>query len=317
MAIHKDPSIYGIKSCVSDTYTFYPPRRAGTIFHLSSIGVLLVGVGISLYRIAYGEVGSTFLIYLLPIIFAIPVVPLLFYRLSYLQNAVYTIERDRIRLQWGLRVEVIPTNTILWVQSASDLTEPIRYPWIRWPGSVLGTRRLGGDTPIEFMASQSRDLVLVATYERVFAISPTDPDTFLNSYQRMTELGSLVSHQPRSVRSTTLFAGIWQTPAVRNLLIISILFSLALIVWTGLAVPTKSMVSLGFTPTGEPRSPIPGLRMMLLPLLNTIFWVFNFFAGLLLSRQDERLPLAYLLWGSSALVSGLFLVATYFILKIS
>jgi len=301
---------------VSDTFTFYPPRRVGTIFHLASIGVLLIGVGLSLYRIAYGEVGSTFLFYLLPIIFAIPIVPLLFYRLSYLQNAVYMIERDRIRLQWGLRVEIIPTNTILWVQSASDLTEPIQYPWIRWPGSVLGTRQLGGDTPIEFMASQSRDLILVATYERVFAISPTNPTTFLNSYQRMTELGSLVSHQPRSVHPTTFFAGIWRTPAVRNLLIISTLFSLALIIWTGLAAPTKTSVSLGFTPTGEPRNPLPGLRMMILPLLNTIFWVFNFFIGLLLSRQEEHLPLAYLLWGSSALVSGLFLVATFFILKI-
>lgn len=302
---------------MSDTFTFFPPRKVGTIFHLSSISVLLVGVGISLYRIAYGEVGSTFLIYLLPILFAIPVVPLLFYRLSYLQNAVYTIERDRIRLQWGIRVEVIPTNTILWVQSASELTEPIRYPWFRWPGSVLGSRRLGGDTPIEFLASQSLDLILIATYERVFAISPTDPDKFLNVYQRMTELGSLVSHEPRSVRPTTLFAGIWQTPAVRNLIIISILFSLALIVWTGLIAPTKSIVSLGFTPTGEPRTPIFGLRMMLLPLLNTIFWVFNFFAGLLLSRQEEGLPLAYLLWGSSVFVSGLFLVATFFILNIT
>jgi hypothetical protein len=280
------------------------------------ITFLVVGVVIGFYRIAYGEVGSNFLVYLIPIILAILVAPFLAYRLSSLQNAAYILERNSIRLHWGLRVEVIPTNTILWIQNASDLTEPIRYPRIRWPGSVLGARRLGGDTPIEFMASTSKGLILVATYERVFAISPSDPNAFLDSYQRLTELGALIPSKARSVHPTTFFAGVWRNPAVRTLLSISIFLSLVLFLWTSLAAPTRVEISLGFIPTGEPREPIPGARLMLLPLLNTIFWVFNFFVGLILSRNEDLRPFAYLLWGNSAFVAGLFLIATYFILRI-
>ena len=301
---------------MNDTSAFNPPRKAGVIFHIVCIVALIAGGGIGLYRISSTDVGPAFFLYLFSIILAIPVVPLLIYRLSYLQNAVYLLERDSIRLQWGLRVEVIPNNTILWIQKASDLTEPIPYPWIRWPGSVLGTRWIDGDTPVEFMASTSRDLVLVATYERVYAISPPDPDAFLEAYKRLTELGTLISPQPQSVHPSSLFAGVWNTPASRYLIIMSIFLSAVLIAWTVLVAPTRTELSLGFFPTGEPRIPIPGVRLMLFPLLNTVSLVLNFFAGLFLFRRDEQRPLAYLLWGNSILVAGLFLVATYVILRI-
>ncbi|MCJ7700130.1 MAG: PH domain-containing protein [Anaerolineales bacterium] len=302
---------------MNQTYSFYPPSQAGIIFHLVCILALLVGGGIGLYRIAYVDVGPAFALYLLPIILAIPLVPFLIYRLSNLRNAAYILERDSIRFQWGLRVEVIPTNTILWAQRASDLTEKIRYPWLRWPGSVLGSRGLGGGTTVEFIASRSRDLILVATYERVYAISPSDPQAFLQAYQRLTELGSLISSQPQSVRPAFLLARVWGSPAVRTLLSISIFLNLALVVWVSLTAPTRAEVSLGFLPSGEPREAIPGVRLMLLPVLNTLFWVFNFFAGLVLFRRDDQRPLAFLLWGNSILAAGLFLLAVLFILRIS
>jgi hypothetical protein len=276
---------------------------------------MLAGI-VGLYRIAYADVGPAFLLYLSPILLAIPLVPLLIYRLSYLQNAVYILERDSVRLQWGLRVEVIPNNTILWIKKRSDLVDKIRSPWIRWPGSVLGSRQLNKDTAVEFMASTSKDLILLATYERVFAISPSDPDAFLSAYQRLTELGSLISPQPQSVHPNLLLAGVWQNLLSRTLIMLGLVFSLALVTWVFLVGPTITQVSLGFLPGGEPRNPIPGMRLMLLPILNTIFWVFNFFAGLLLFRREEQRPLSYLLWGNCVFVSGLFLVATYFILRI-
>jgi len=300
---------------VNDSSSFLPPKRTGVIFHIICIVVLLVGCGIGLYRIAYAEFGPTFFLYILPIILAVPLVPLLIYRLSYLQNAVYILARDSVRLQWGLRVEVIPTNTILWIQRASDLSEPIRYPWFRWPGSVLGTRKLGGDTPVEFLASKTSDLILVATYERVYAISPQEPEEFLNAYQRLTELGSLISPHPQSVRPTSLFAGVWKNNISRYLIILGIILSLILIVWVVLVAPTRSELSLGFTPTGEPREPIRGVRLLLLPILNSICLVLNFFAGLVLFRRVEQRLLAYFLWGNTVLVAGLFLIATHFILR--
>jgi hypothetical protein len=105
---------------VNESFTFHPPTRTGIIFHLICIAVLIGGGGFSLYKIAYTDIGPAFAIFLLPILLVIPSAPFLIYRLISLNNAAYTLERDSIRLQWGLRVEVIPTNTILWAQRASD-----------------------------------------------------------------------------------------------------------------------------------------------------------------------------------------------------
>jgi len=301
---------------VEEIYSFRPPRRAGIFFHLASILVLLFASGIGLYRIAYVAVGPAFALYLAPVVLAIPLVPFLIYRLSVLLNAVYEMGRDQVRLQWGLRVEVIPTSTILWVQPAAQLTEKIRYPWLRWPGSVFGSRRMEAGNSLECMASTTRDMILIATYEKVFGVSPAEPGEFLSVYQRLTELGSLVPPQHESVHPTFLLARVWQTPRARNLILVGILLSLVLVAWVSTAVPTKSQLPLGFLPSGEPRDAIPAVRLMLLPVLNAIFWMFDLIVGLFLFRREDQRPLAYLLWLTSALVSGLFLVAVFSILRL-
>jgi hypothetical protein len=312
---HRSVQNYGINLVVNESFIFYPPRRRGTIFHAGAIATLLLLAIFGLYRAAYSNVGPNFLLYLLPVILAIPAVPYLLYRWNALRNSVYTLERDRIHLQWGLRTEVIPTNNVLWVRPASDLLENLRLPWFRWPGSIIGERRFSKEFVVEFLASQSRDLILVGTYDRVFAISPEDPGEFLQAYQRMTELGSLIPPQPQSVRATFLLARVWQTRPAGLLILLGFVLSLGLLIWVSLLVPARPKISLGFTAGGFPRDPIDGVRLMLLPILNTIFFVINFFTGVFLFRRDEQRPLAYLLWGSTIFVTGLFLAAVYFIQK--
>jgi len=53
-----------------------------------------------------------------------------------------------------------------------------------------------------------------------------------------------------------------------------------------------------------------------LPVLNTIFWTFDFFLGLFFFRRANQRLLAYLLWGTSVLVAALFWVALFIILRI-
>ena len=288
----------------------------GAIFHAGAITALVILAVLGLYRAAYSNVGANFLFYLLPVILAIPAVPFFLYRWHALRNSIYTLERDSIHLQWGLRTEVIPTNNILWVRPASDLLETLHLPWFRWPGSVIGERRFSKEFVVEFLASRSRDLILIGTYDRVFAVSPEDPASFLRAYQRLTELGSLIPPQPQSVRAAFLLARIWQTRPAGLLILSGFILSLGLLIWVSLIVPTRPAISLGFTAAGDPREPIDGVRLMLLPTLNAIFFVINFFAGVFLFRRDEQRPLAYVLWGSTVFVAGLFLAAVYFIQKI-
>jgi hypothetical protein len=300
---------------VNDEFTFHPPKRAGIVFHLIAIAFLTLGGAWGLWQAVHSSVGPTFLLYLLPFIFALPLVPFLIYRLNNLENASYTLERDSLRLRWGLRFESLPMIKVQWIRPASDLQESLRLPRLRWPGAVLGTRRLsGGMTVIEFLASQTSDLLVIATPGRFFAISPDEPNEFLQAYQHFTELGSLLPPEPQSVHPTILVTRVWQTRPARYLILAGALLGLGLLIWSSLVIPGRQQISVGFLSTGVPRPPIPSIRLMLLPILNGFAYLFDLFLGLAFFRRTETQPLAYLLWSTSVFVSVLFFIAVYFIL---
>jgi hypothetical protein len=298
---------------VNEIYAFYPPKRAGMIFHLSAIALLTLLGAAGFWQAMHANVGPVFLLYLLPFLIALPLVPFLIFRLNNLENASYTLARDSLTLRWGLRLEVIPMNTVQWVRPASDLQGTLRLPRLRWPGAVLGTRRLpGGSTVIEFMASQTDGLLVVAAPGRLIAISPENPDAFLRTYQHFIELGSLLPPTPQSVHPTVVITRVWRSRPARFLTLGGALLSLGLLVWVSLLVPGLSEVSLGFLPDGTPHHPVPGIRLMLLPLLNGFSYVLNLFLGVAFFRREETQALAYLLWAASIFVSVLFFAAVYF-----
>jgi hypothetical protein len=302
---------------VTETYTFEPPRRLGTIVHLVAIAVLLAGGSWGLWRAVNASVGLVFLLFLLPFLLAVFLVPLLAYRLYVLHFSSYVLARDYLRLRWGLRLETLAMAEVIWVRPADELARKLPLPWLRWPGSVMGQRRLPNGMVVEFMASRSSRLLLLAGAEGLFAISPADPAAFLQAYRRLNELGSLSPPPPQSIYPTFLLARVWEARPTRFLLISGALLSLALLAWASLAAPSLESVSLGFAASGTPRPPIPGIRLMLFPVLNSFFFFVNSLLGLFLFRRDENRPLAYLLWASSVLVTILFLIATSIVLRIS
>lgn len=303
---------------MSDQYIFYPPNRPGVIFHLSAIIIFSLAGAWGLWQAVHTSIGFTFLLYLAPFLLALLLVPFLTYRLINLENSYYKLERDSIHLYWGLRTETIPMANVQWIRPATDLARSVRLPVVRWPGAVLGTRNLpGGTTDIEFLASQTRGLLVIATTKRLFAISPANPDNFLQAYQHYTELGSLRIPTARSVYPTVLVTRLWKTRPARYLILIGALLNLTLLIWISLMIPGLEQVSLGITPNGAARPLIPSIRLMLLPLLNTFTFLINLFLGMAFFRQDKNQHLAYLLWATSIFVSILFLSATYFILRIS
>ncbi|HBX68648.1 MAG TPA: hypothetical protein DEH25_04510 [Chloroflexi bacterium] len=300
---------------MNNEFVFYPPKRAGIIFHLTAIAALTLGGAWGLWQAVHASVGPTFLLYLLPFLAAVPLVPFLIYRLNNLENANYTLERDSLRLRWGLRLEVIPMAEVQWIRPYSDIKGSLRLPHLRWPGALLGTRRLpGGTTSIEYLAAQARSLLVIATPGRLYAISPANPDEFLQAYQHFTELGSLLPPAHQSVHPTIVVSRLWQNRPARYLILAGALSGLAVLVWASLATPGLEQVYLGFAPDGTPRPPIPSIRLMMLPILNSFTYFVNLFLGMSLFRRRETQALAYLLWGASIFVSILFLTAIYFIL---
>ncbi len=308
------------------SYEFRPRHTAGMIFHLGVIAILGAITAWGLWQASLADNSLIFVLSLLPAILAVVLIPFLAYRLQALRGAFYLLERDGISLRWGLRSEEIPIDSVLWVRPADELGGALPLPWLYWPGAVLGTRQRAGSTPVEFMASQTQQLVLVATQKRIYAISPGDPAVFLSTYHRLTELGSFSPLTARSVYPTFLLARVWRRRTARYLLLTGLAINLLLLAWVFLVAPQRGQVNLGFQRGGEPQ---PAIQLLLLPVLSSFFFLVDFIGGLFFYRRGvlllampagagtARAPnmvLAYLLWGSGFLTALLFFVAVAYIL---
>ncbi|MFN2199384.1 MAG: PH domain-containing protein [Anaerolineales bacterium] len=282
------------------------------------LSVLLGLVGLwNLWQMAEASEAADVIRYLLFALLVLLPLLLLVYRLRALQRSRYIIERDGIRLRWGLRAVDLPMNTIDWVHPREDLLTALPMPPIRWPGSIFGIsmRPLPGAARVEYLASTTRQLVLIGTPERVYAISPQDSEAFLAAYQHAIEMGSLSPIPPLSEQPSFLLAEVWRSQPTRYLLLAAVLLAMVLFIWVSLLLPTLEGVRLG--PTGSPQELLPATALLLLPFLNATFLVLDWSLGLYFYRHERRRPLAYLLWSASVVTGALFLMTLPIILRSS
>jgi len=294
--------------------TFLPPRRTGILYHSTAI-LLLLSLAIWLLdRATRLELGPLFLALLLGSVILILPLPLIAYRLYTLIRGAYVVGRDGVRLRWGLRAEDIPADELLWLRPADDLSVPLTLPRLHATGLLSGTQSHQDLREVEFMASQGEDLLLLATPDKVFAISPDDPQAFLRAYHQATELGSLAPLQARSVSPSFLLGEVWESRSARWLLLSGAVIGLVMLVWVAIAVSAHPTLPLGFSPEGTPLEPISSVQLYLLPVINLLFLSANFLLALYFYRRDRHHPFAYLLWGSSPFTGLLLLIAVFFIL---
>ena len=300
---------------MSEAFVFRPPRRLGVALHGSAVLVLGMGAAAGLYLASQIGVGFTFLLLLLPAVAALILAPPLLYRLIALQRASYTLQRDGILLFWGLRREEIPMDQVLWVGPPEALGSPLPYALGGWPGAVLSTRSLADGRTLEFMAARSHGLVLIATPKRVFAISPADPAGFQRTYQRLAEFGTLAPIPARSLFPTFVITRSWEDRPARVLLLIGTLLSTILVVWCIWLAQAYLELPLRLAPDGSAVDVVPGVRILLLPVVNTFFYMVDLLAGLFFYRRSETQPLSYLMWSASVLTAALFLGGVWFLLR--
>jgi len=292
---------------------FPPSRRFGLIVHGIIILVLGGVSGFGFLNLTRSQVGPSFVIYLLAALLAFAPVPFFGYRAYALLKADYYIDRDSLAMLWGLRLEDIPLTDIEWVRPASDLTSPLLLPLFRLPGAILGTRRHADLGLVEFIASSTRNLILIATSKRIFAISPRDAVSLVRTFARATELGSLTPAEPKSVYPSFIITQAWESPVARFLWVSGFLLNLGLMVWVGVLIPSLTQVPLGFNAFGAPNNTTSSVRLILLPLISALMFITGLFAGLYFYRWENHRPLAFIIWISSTLCALLFLMAVLFL----
>lgn len=292
---------------------FPPSKRLGLIVH-GLILLALAGTSVwGFWNLTRASVGPTFVNFLLVGLIAFAPIPFFGYRAYSLLRADYYIDRDSLAVLWGLRVEDIPLTDIEWMRPAADLATPLGLPRFRLPGAVLGTRRHPDVGLVEFIASDARNLILIATSKRVFAISPRDAASLVRTFARATEMGSLSPAEPVSVYPSFIVTQAWQTPLARFLWVSGLFLNIGLIVWVGILIPSLSQFPFGFDAFGAPNEPTASSRLILLPLLSMLLFISGLIAGLYYYRWDKTRPLAVILWISSAVSALLFLMAVLFL----
>ncbi len=296
-----------------DEAVFVPAKRTGILFHIAAFLIFLVLAFFSLRMVIQAFTSSNFLLYLVPLLLSVGVLAALTYQFFTIYSAYYSIDRDAIQLHWGFRFERILINDILWIQAAPELSPPISLPKIHIPGYISGSHRLPDNRTIEIMATNHIDLIFIATINRVLAVSPSNPKAFLNTYLRFLELGSFSQEGSQSVYPNYLLAWVrrqvWSDIPARVLITTNLLLNIGLIIGISMMIQSREAIHLGFQANGNPGEFVPANQLILLPIINSSFIIFDLLLGLYFFRNNGAKPLSYLLWAASIFTSFLFIIS--------
>jgi hypothetical protein len=299
------------------TIEYPPPRQRGVSIHVTLIVALAVITAVAAWLATNEPIGLRFTLYILAAGLAFTPLSFLIYRLYSLQRGSYSLDRDKLTITWGLRLEQIPVADIEWVRPRSALARPLLLPFFCLPGSVLGHRRVPELGLVEFIASEAGPLLLVSTRTRIIAISPADPVGFVQNLQNAMEMGSLSPAAAESVFPTFVVGEAWRSPLARFLWLAGLFLNIGLLAWVSALAPTLGPIPLGFLPSGAPGERVPGVGLILLPVLSIFLSALGWVLGLVFHRRPNQHALAHLLWVGSVLTSILFLIAVLFIVSVS
>lgn len=239
--------------------------------------------------------------------------PMLSYRLLALNRAFYEMDRNVLRIHWGLRTVVLPLREIEWMRPVEDLTSELPLPRLPIPGALIGIRPIEGLGRVEFMADSLVNGLLVAMPETVYVISPSDRRGFLALFHRSIEMGSLVSIRAESILPSFILGSVWDDKFARIFILTSFLLELGLIIWVLLLVTSVTQVQFGNVLPGQVSEPVSSFQMILFPVLGGFVFLLDLIGGAFFYRNAEQRTASYFLWAGGALTNAMLIIAVLWI----
>jgi len=286
---------------------FKPFRQRGFILHFGALLFNLAVVGFFILQAGMQQERRFFILYLIAGVFFFLPIPVVGYRLFALLRSKYTVDREGIGIQWGLREVLLPIANIEWVRLASDLVFELPLPPFSVQGAVLGSRIHRDLGQIEFIASSASELLLIATQDRIYAISPKDFRGFIKAFDDSAELGSIAPISVKSTSSNFLISALLKDKVVRTLLLAGIALSISLLIATSFFIPSRVTIPLGFDPTGQRTEGSPSERLLLLPVLSFLMMLLDISLGAYLYRKVGYRIASYLSFAASVIMPISFL----------
>jgi hypothetical protein len=286
---------------------FRPKRLLGMLLGTAGLAGLLTASGLGLARLGQGLISPGSLIWIVALLIALPLVLLVGYRLFGLASASYRIDRDGLYVKWGLVYEQLPIASIVSIQPAGEFGGPQRPAFgFWWPGCLVGRGRTDQDQELEFFAGSGERVIVSARGGRSLALSPPDGAAFQSAFLSATRMGALESIPERSDRPDFLLTRIWKDRVARGLILAGLalpLLGLTVLVLKAPGLPER--VPFGFGPGGEPGPLAPPGRLLLLPMIAGLVWLFDLVLGSWFYRSSSERPLSYGLWGASVVSAAL------------
>jgi hypothetical protein len=262
---------------------------------------------------AITPVAWLFSIYLAAGIAACFPLPMLSYRLLALNRAYYEMDRNVLRLHWGLRTVVLPLREIEWMRPVEDLTSALPLPRLPIPGAIIGVRTIDGLGRAEFMADSMVNGLLVAMPDTVYVVSPSDPRGFVALFHRSIEMGSLVSVQAESILPSFILGNVWDDRYARIFILSSFLLEVGLVIWILLLVTSVTQVRFGNVIPGQVAEPVPAIQLILFPVLGGFVFLMDLIGGAFFYRNTEQRAASYFLWAGSTLTNAMLVIAVLWI----
>ena len=290
-----------------------PPLRTGLLIGLGLLSLSLAGAALGLAQVGRAALTPWLVLWTLLPLLGVPAAIVVGYRLYGLLTARYRIDRNGLRLRWGLRVEQAPLSDVVLQRVPESLRsslQPGRGLW--WPGCVVGERQVEAVGRIEFLSTRpANEMLFVSTSGKTLAVSPPDPQAFLDAFVQATRLGPLQMVAPVSLRPEFFSARLWEDRAARWLILLGLALPIGLLGYLGVAsTHAPALVPFGFDPTGQPSLLAPPSRLLFLPLIAGLCWVVDAVLGSFLYRSERDRLLAYGMWGLAVVVGILFWGAT-------
>lgn len=248
----------------------------------------------------------------LVVLLSLPALLFLAYQTVSCLTLRYHLDRNGIVIRWAGTERIIPIRNIQRIVPGHQLMEPIvRRRGPRWPGHERGIGSIPGIGRTCFLATRplSQQLLLV-TPGICFAISPQDPERFLQAFEARRELGPNRLLEQEMRPASWLTWPFWRDRTAWILLGAALIINLGLFGYLSARFPRLDIqLPLHFNRWGQVDRIGTKMELFALPIIGLIILGTNTALGLALYKRERAG--SYLLWGAAAATQALFWLATF------
>jgi hypothetical protein len=238
------------------------------------------------------------------------------YRVAGAFTLRYSLDRNGLYIHWLGNTAIIPLGQITTIESGAGYELPRGQVLARSIGFYRGQMALPGGRPLQLFGTASPispQTLIVHTADAAYALSPVEPDTFVQELEQRRRLGVIQQLTPTIKRGGLLSYAFWADHtifwAISGAVVLNLmLFGIAMLDYQQL----PSLIQFRFDQEGNLAELRPRHQILFLPLAAATIMLLN--AGFGLVLYSREVAGARLLQFGSIIVQVLFGVAIVAIL---